>query len=476
MSRPFEVKEMTDDAKWDSPSRKLVSNMTQDRQIYKFVITGGPCAGKTTAMERLQVFLRERGFRVFVVPEAATMLFINGASPDDLASEDCESAFQQFVINTQMQLEDSIMRYAKSVKTKAVILCDRGVMDGSAYVNKEIWQGVLNRANLDTVSAREGRYDGVFHLVTAADGAEAFYTLANNKARHETIEEAIGQDRKTQQAWQGHPHHVIIDNRKGRAFEKKMELLVSMLAGYVGLPSLTRRTHKYSLLSPVDIASLPSELNVQVFDVEKIMLEEGVGAAGDGSHRRGRASSLGSAGGMDRYSASSIDDIDTTAPSFEDAAEPEVPTATGSDDLVLYSFIRRRSLGQFHAYGLTTVKRLPSGELVELKQVITARMYAILSNSADPTREIVHQKRYCFQWERQSFHIYEYLAPKAGIWVLHCQSESDPVIPPFLSVGPELSKEEGKQFSSRHISLRGEDMDIKRLALGTSNVFSGIGE
>jgi predicted ATPase len=26
-----------------------------DRRIYKFVITGGPCAGKTTAMERMQV-------------------------------------------------------------------------------------------------------------------------------------------------------------------------------------------------------------------------------------------------------------------------------------------------------------------------------------------------------------------------------------------------------------------------------------
>ena len=159
---------------------------------------------------------------------------------------------------------------------KAVILCDRGVMDGSAYVSKDIWQGVLDRAKLDIVSAREGRYDAVFHLVTAADGAEAFYTLANNKARHETVEEAIRQDRKTQEAWQGHPHHVIIDNRKGRQFEKKMELLVSMLAGYVGLPSLTRRSHKYSLLAPFDIRSIPEGINVQVFDVEKIMLEKGL--------------------------------------------------------------------------------------------------------------------------------------------------------------------------------------------------------
>ena len=156
------------------------------------------------------------------------------------------------------------------------------------------------------------------------------------------------------------------------------------------------------------------------------------------------------------------------------------------DDVVLYSFIRRRSVGSFHAYGLTTVKRLPGGELVELKQVITARMYAILSNSADPRREIVHQKRYCFQWERQSFHIYEYLQPKRGIYVLHCQSESDPVIPPFLNVGPELSHEENKALSSRTISLRDvrelhlskeEDLEkLRQLSQEAEGVFSGLNE
>ena len=34
------------------------------------------------------------------------------------------------------------------------------------------------------------RYDAVFHLVTAAKGAEEFYTLSNNQARTETIEQA----------------------------------------------------------------------------------------------------------------------------------------------------------------------------------------------------------------------------------------------------------------------------------------------
>ena len=71
---------------------------SSDPKTYKFVISGGPCAGKTTAMERLPVFLRERGFRVFVVPEAATMMWLNGAFFSDLERPKCAYAFQQFVI------------------------------------------------------------------------------------------------------------------------------------------------------------------------------------------------------------------------------------------------------------------------------------------------------------------------------------------------------------------------------------------
>ena len=42
----------------------------------------------------------------------------------------------------------------------------------------------------DVVEVREARYDAVFHLVTAANGAERFYTLENNQARSETPQQA----------------------------------------------------------------------------------------------------------------------------------------------------------------------------------------------------------------------------------------------------------------------------------------------
>ena len=327
---------------------------------------------------------------------------------------------------------------------------------------------MLNSVGLDHVSARDTRYDAIFHLVTAADGAETFYSLANNEARHESAEEAIAQDRKTQNAWNGHPHHIIIDNRKQRAFERKMELLVSMMSGYVGLPSLTRRSYKYSLNTRPDLYQIPG---LQEFDVEKIMLEEGVGAVNTTSARtrsRSRGESLGSpprsgrGGGAGvvgvscspEQAAQSSSESEAVLLSSEEQQQQQTSIGDSEEEfVVLYSFIRRRSQGGFHAHGLTTVKQLPSGEKVELKQVISARMYNILASNADPSRSVVRQKRYCFQWERQSFHVYEYLEPVGGIWTLLCQAEAEPAIPAFLDVGPELGGSQASSFSSREISL-----------------------
>lgn len=43
---------------------------------------------------------------------------------------------------------------------------------------------------LDERSLRDGRYDGILHLVTAACGAEEHYSLENNEVRSESAEVA----------------------------------------------------------------------------------------------------------------------------------------------------------------------------------------------------------------------------------------------------------------------------------------------
>lgn len=41
---------------------------TANNPIYKIVITGGPCGGKSTSLERIVKEMTQKGFRVFSVP------------------------------------------------------------------------------------------------------------------------------------------------------------------------------------------------------------------------------------------------------------------------------------------------------------------------------------------------------------------------------------------------------------------------
>ena len=111
-----------------------------------------------------------------------------GASPSDLSRPDCVFKFQQFVLRSQLHLEDSMEAYARSTGQPAVLICDRGIMDGAAYCPAEEFKRLLEIEGLD-ISARDSRYNAVIHLVTAADGAATHYNLASNLARHESVAE-----------------------------------------------------------------------------------------------------------------------------------------------------------------------------------------------------------------------------------------------------------------------------------------------
>jgi hypothetical protein len=78
---------------------------------------------------------------------------------------------------------------ARATGETSVLLCDRGACDGKAYIDPGGWAKVIGRRGLaHDVPIREGRYHAVFHMVTAASGAEPFYSLLNNGTRTETPE------------------------------------------------------------------------------------------------------------------------------------------------------------------------------------------------------------------------------------------------------------------------------------------------
>ena len=126
--------------------------------ITKFVLTSGPCAGKTTALSKIIEKFSDLGYLVFALPETATLF--NQAGVNFLTDNkeyffDAEKALLSF----QMQMEDQFEEMEQKSGKPAMLICDRGLMDVSAYLPKESWQALLDELTLSEVQARDKRYD-----------------------------------------------------------------------------------------------------------------------------------------------------------------------------------------------------------------------------------------------------------------------------------------------------------------------------
>ena len=94
-----------------------------------------------------------------------------------------------------------------NLKRRLIVLYDRGFMDNMAYMHPEAIKRLVAETGYEMDRMRDDRYDLVIHMMTAARGAEQFYTLANNQARTEGLEEARKVDEAIQHIWNGHPNH-----------------------------------------------------------------------------------------------------------------------------------------------------------------------------------------------------------------------------------------------------------------------------
>ena len=197
--------------------------------ITKIVITGGPCAGKTTGMNWIQNAFETRGYKVLFVPETATELISGGVAPWTCGTN---VDYQKCQMRLQLEKEKIFEAAARTMnEEKILIVCDRGALDNKAYMDEAEFSEVQREVGMSEVELRDG-YDAVFHMVTAAKGAAEYYTTENNTARRETPEEAIEKDDRLIAAWTGHPHLRIIDNSQG--FEDKLKHLISEIASFLG--------------------------------------------------------------------------------------------------------------------------------------------------------------------------------------------------------------------------------------------------
>ncbi len=263
-------------------AEELLSPASSGKQITKIVITGGPCAGKTTAMSWIQNAFRKMGYAVLFVDETATQLISGGAAPWRTTSN---RNFQWQLIQLQQAKEKTFREIGRIMEEdKILIVCDRAVMDPCAYMTDEEFGWVLKQMGTSKIALRD-HYDAVFHLVTAAKGAEKFYTLGNNQARTETLEEAAALDDRLIAAWTGHPHFRVIDNSTG--FEEKMIRLIREITSFLGEPAPMEVERKY-LISFPDLQALERMQNCERVDIVQTYLKSGDPAEERRIRQRGR--------------------------------------------------------------------------------------------------------------------------------------------------------------------------------------------
>ncbi len=184
----------------------------------RIALTGGPGGGKTTAAD---LFRREIGESVVIVPEAATLLF-SGGFPR-CTEEAGILAAQHAIYHVQRNLED----VQSSLYPERILLCDRGTVDGGAY-----WPGDPEEffATLGTTLEHElGRYDGVIFFESAAVGGMGIE--GGNPMRKESIEQAAALDAKLHSLWARHPRFILV--RHHSSFLMKISLGLAELDNMV---------------------------------------------------------------------------------------------------------------------------------------------------------------------------------------------------------------------------------------------------
>lgn len=194
--------------------------------IKKFVITGGPCGGKSTGLAELERVAKERDYTVIVVPEVARMLISTGVDPRVLTDPAEIRIIQSTIVRLQIELEESaahFLRFTQGAK-RGLIICDRGLCDNGAYMDRADWHTILGYAHTNVHEALK-RYSAVFHLQSAAVGAERFYK--KDLVRTDTPEQARVLDGLTMTQWDSHPNfHLIVNPHCEQSFMRKMEILV----------------------------------------------------------------------------------------------------------------------------------------------------------------------------------------------------------------------------------------------------------
>merc|ERR1712038_176176 len=382
------------------------------RKIWKLVLTGGPCGGKATGQARLSTFFENLGWKVYRVPETATVLLGGGVNFAELP-EYAQIEFQENLLRTMIQIENSFFALAEASERNCLIICDRGTMDASAFVTKKEWEEILSRNQCDEVDIRDNRYHQIVHMVTSAKGAEQYYSIEHHATRLEGLEEARDRDTNAAEAWIGHPYVDIIDNDCD--FESKINRLISCVALKMG----------------IDIGD---RLNVNAKKV--------------------------------KFALNGPLPKDAAFPNFRDFEVTHNYLQTASR--TMQSRLRKRGrMGKF-SY-IHTIRKQVGGQIIEVKTPINHREYSHLLDQQDSGHLTVNKIRRCFMYNNQYFQLDIYKEPChprcRGLMLLETyttlsKEEFKDRLPKFLNVDQEVTGDPA--FSMYNLSLREEWLNNKK--------------
>ena len=348
--------------------------------ITKIAVTGGPCAGKTTALVSINAAFSRLGYKVITVPEPATEFISNGVTPWECCTTE---EYQWCQMKVQVTRERAFERAARGMnEDKILIVCDRGMLDNRCYMTEEEFQRVI--ADLGYTEAELcDSYDAVFHLVSAAKGAEEFFGDETNAARYESLEEAAELDDHFIESWTGHPYLRVIGNETD--FEEKIKRLISEISYFMGELVPYEIERKFLIAYP-DIAWLEAEPACERVEIVQHYLHS------DEGH--------------------------------------EVR-------------LRQRKLHGHHAYSLIEKKVEGSKKSLVRRQHLTSREYQNLLTQVDPNHRELRKTRYCLTYQGQYFEIdlYPFWDDRAVVQI-ELSSEDAPIaFPPQMEVLCEVTND-----------------------------------
>lgn len=166
--------------------------------IRRIVMVGGPAAGKSVILESLTE--RFQGI-LHPIKEAATHIIETSGLTPPFSGEDLHR-FQRLVAEVQHEWESQGLEVARAASMRG-LLCDRGRLDGQAYLpgGRQQWEELIGTTHADEVA----RYSLVI-VFGMPDEAQYNRVKASNPARSESYSEAAALAERLYEAWSAHPH------------------------------------------------------------------------------------------------------------------------------------------------------------------------------------------------------------------------------------------------------------------------------